>query len=103
MYLHSLYLKNFRNYPDLTVDFDPRFNFIFGKNAQGKTNLLEAVFYLANLKSFRTSKLVDLVTDQTQSSLIESRLMQDSDQNIYHDIKIKIEDGKKDIWLNNKN
>ena len=47
-------LRNFRNYGEGACDFDPRINVITGQNAQGKTNLLEAVFYLAGARSFRT-------------------------------------------------
>ncbi len=107
MQVTSLGLKNFRNYADLKVNFDPRFNFIFGKNAQGKTNLLEVIYYLANLKSFRTSTLADLMNDaahQQLSTLIEARLSYgDASLNpIYHDIRIQIENGKKEVLLNNK-
>ena len=43
MILNRLELDFFRNYPHLEADFDPRVNLIYGDNAQGKTNLLEAV------------------------------------------------------------
>ena len=44
MILKQLHLHNFRNYDDLTVDFAPGVNVLIGENAQGKTNLLEAVY-----------------------------------------------------------
>lgn len=47
MRIESLELEQFRNYRLQTVDFDPRCNVIFGANAQGKTNLLEAIVYLS--------------------------------------------------------
>ena len=40
MYLSSLYLKNFRNYNELIINFNPKLNIFIGKNAQGKTNIL---------------------------------------------------------------
>ena len=43
MYIKELKLKNFRNYKDLAIDFDRRVNLITGKNAQGKTNLIESL------------------------------------------------------------
>ena len=54
MICHSLKLEHFRNYVDLEVEFDPRVNLIYGDNAQGKTNLLEAAAYLSAARSHRT-------------------------------------------------
>ena len=42
MYLKSIFLKNFRNYNELELTLHPEINIIYGNNAQGKTNLLEA-------------------------------------------------------------
>ena len=53
MILNRLELDFFRNYPHLEADFDPRVNLIYGDNAQGKTNLLEAVAYLSSARSHR--------------------------------------------------
>jgi DNA replication and repair protein RecF len=51
--VRRLELDFFRNYPHLEADFDPRVNLIYGDNAQGKTNLLEAVAYLSAARSHR--------------------------------------------------
>ena len=61
MNLESIQLYNFRNYRELNLDFDPGVNLIVGDNAQGKTNLLEAIGYLGSGKSFRTQKNSELV------------------------------------------
>ncbi len=53
MHLAHLRLRDFRNYPRLDVDFSPGFQLLLGDNAQGKTNILEAVYLLATLRSFR--------------------------------------------------
>src|SRR5262245_33232875 len=53
MYLAHLRLRDFRNYARLDVDFTPGFHLLLGRNAQGKTNLLEAIYLLATLRSFR--------------------------------------------------
>jgi len=53
MMVKSLELDFFRNYAHLEVDFDPRVNLIYGDNAQGKTNLLEAIAYLSAARSHR--------------------------------------------------
>lgn len=55
MYIQSLKLKNFRNYESLELDFNKGINIIYGKNAQGKTNLLESIYVLGITKSHRAS------------------------------------------------
>lgn len=61
MYLKSLHVKQFRNYIDQEVHFTAPKTVIVGNNAQGKSNLLEAVLLLATLRSHRVSKDRDLV------------------------------------------
>ena len=61
MKLEKIELYNFRNYVNLTAEFDPGVNLIVGKNAQGKTNLLEAIGYLGSGKSFRAQKTGEMV------------------------------------------
>lgn len=53
MHLARLRLRDFRNYARLDVDFTPGFHVLLGDNAQGKTNLLEAIYLMATLRSFR--------------------------------------------------
>ena len=57
----DLKLYDFRNYRELDVEFDPGVNLIVGNNAQGKTNLLEAVAYLGSGRSFRAQKNSEMV------------------------------------------
>ena len=61
MILEELYLRDFRNYAEETVALSPGVNLIVGDNAQGKTNLLEAVAYLGSGKSFRAQKTGELI------------------------------------------
>jgi DNA replication and repair protein RecF len=60
--LEQLQVRSFRNIEALDVALGPRFNVVHGGNGQGKTNLLEAIYVLATSKSFRTSKLGDLIS-----------------------------------------
>ena len=53
MHLAHLRLRDFRNYARLDADFSPGFHLLLGDNAQGKTNILEALYLLATLRSFR--------------------------------------------------
>jgi DNA replication and repair protein RecF len=59
--LTRLQLRNFRNYERLELSLSPGVTVFQGDNGQGKTNILEAVYYLAVLRSFRTSRISDLV------------------------------------------
>ena len=61
MHLCELSLTGFRNYEELEFTAEPGVNLILGDNAQGKTNLLEAIVYLGSGKSFRTQKSAELV------------------------------------------
>jgi DNA replication and repair protein RecF len=58
--LEKLQLTNFRNYQVLNLEINSPVNVFVGANGQGKTNLLEAIFYLSMLRSFRTTRLRDL-------------------------------------------
>ena len=60
MILKSLHTENFRNLQAAPVSFHPTTNIIVGRNGQGKTNLLEAIYFLATTKSFRTSRVSSL-------------------------------------------
>lgn len=61
MRLNTLSLRDYRNYGEAVLEFDPGVNLIVGDNAQGKTNLLEAVSYLGSGRSFRTQKNGEMV------------------------------------------
>lgn len=61
MKIQSLSISNFRNYQNLKIDFDDKVNIFIGKNAQGKTNLLESIYYCCIGKSFKSSKDKELI------------------------------------------
>ena len=74
MHLNQICLRNFRNYKELNVSFAPGVNLLIGDNAQGKTNLLEAIGYLGSGKSFRTQKGNELVALGAEFCLIEGEV-----------------------------
>ena len=61
MFIRSLELKNFRNYDDLSITFDKNNNILFGDNAQGKTNVLEALYVCGTTKSHKGCKDKELI------------------------------------------
>ncbi len=61
MVIKSIELKNFRNYPQLKIDLSQGINIFYGDNAQGKTNILEAIYVCATTKSHRGSKDGEMV------------------------------------------
>ena len=54
MWLKQLSIQHFRNYQELEVEFHPGLNIFLGQNAQGKTNILESIYFLALTRSHRT-------------------------------------------------
>lgn len=61
MLIRDISLKNFRNYKECKISFDPFMNIFIGKNAQGKTNILEAIYLLSLSKSFKTHILEEMI------------------------------------------
>lgn len=81
MQADQLYLKNFRNIRDLEIGFDPHVNIFYGQNAQGKTNLLESVYFCATGRSHRTSFDKECIHYEEQEAFIKllyTRRKQDS-------------------------
>jgi len=96
MYIKKIKLENFRNYETQEIIFNKNINNIFGDNAQGKTNILEAIYLSSLGKSFRTSKDKELIKMGENYSIIEVEYSK-SDRN--GKIKIEILD-KKNIFIN---
>ena len=87
MQINELSLQSFRNYISETVSFDPRCNVIFGANAQGKTNLLEALVYLSCGKSPRARTDKEMIRfDADQASLTARIFARDRDFTVTADL-----------------
>lgn len=98
MFIKSLMLINYRNYENLQVHLNKNVNVFIGDNAQGKTNILESIYYSAFAKSHRTSKDRELINWKDSKAYIsllvgKERLDKKIDINI-------LRDGKKAIKVN---
>ena len=80
MKIERLSLRNFRNVGDAYFDADPRLNFLVGKNGQGKTSFLEAIGYLALLRSFRGAKSDEVVRWGQPASEISATISPEGDE-----------------------
>ena len=78
MYIESIELKDYRNYTDLHMDFSRGTNILCGDNAQGKTNILEAVYVCATTKSHRGSKDRELIRFGQEESHIKMIVRKDN-------------------------
>lgn len=81
MQLKNLKLKNFRNYSQQELEFKPGLNIILGANAQGKSNLLEAIEYASHGKSYRTNHDSELIFMNETTSLLTVQYLIDWDNN----------------------
>jgi len=72
--LEALTLSGYRNLLPLTFEPGPRFNVVFGDNGAGKSNLLEAVAYLASLRSFRGAAKEDIIGAGQDACLLQARV-----------------------------
>ncbi len=96
MYIKKIKLINFRNYYNQEIILNEQLNIFFGNNAQGKTNILEAIYIGAIGKSFRAKKDKELINIGQKEAKIEIEY-----QKIDRQGKIKIElENKKTIYIN---
>ena len=96
MWIKNIKIKNFRNYKQEEIKLEKNINIFYGKNAQGKTNIIEAIFLCSLGKSFRAKKDNEMIKLNEQNAIVEIEY-EKSDR----DGKIKIEIGnKKNIYLN---
>lgn len=82
MFIKQLQLKNYRNYERLDISFENKVNVVIGENAQGKTNLLEAIYLLAFTKSYRTSNDRELIAWNEEFAKISGIINKRGDQDI---------------------
>ena len=91
MIVESLSLENYRNYENLNLDFSNGTNIFYGNNAQGKTNILEAVYMSSTTKSHRTNKDLELIRFSEEESHISTIVRKNG---ISHKIDIHLKNNK---------
>ena len=88
MKVTELVLRNFRNITECRFTPDPKLNFLVGENGQGKTSFLEALGYLATLRSFRGSKSHEVMKWGEQGSEVTCKLTPENDEAWQTDLKL---------------
>jgi DNA replication and repair protein RecF len=96
VYLKSLYLRNFRSYKEAEFSFREKLNVLFGDNAQGKTNLLEAIYLIATGKSFRTQTLSELIRAGESFFFLEAEILRDG---VLQKVKVAFDGEKRQVTL----
>ena len=105
MKLNKIELLHFRNLTQQTLNLNPNKNYFIGENAQGKTNFLEAVFFLSHGKSFRpteVSSFIQFQKDHDAFSGISRITGQFQHLNFGYQVKAQIQNSKKEFSLNQK-
>ncbi len=96
MYINNIKISKFRNYDTLDINFNKEINIIYGKNGQGKTNLLESIYVLGMTKSHRSFIDNDLIKDNNLAAKISGQLI---NKNIPTKLEIIINKKEKKLFI----
>lgn len=99
MHIEEIYINNFRNIINEKILPENGINIFIGNNAQGKTNFLESIYVISNLKSFRGKKLSEIINYDSDKTKINLKIKKNK---VLNTIKFEIEKNIKNIYLNNK-
>lgn len=97
MWIKNLKLNNFRNYFYESVEFNEDYNIFIGDNAQGKTNLLESVYYLANASSFKKIRDTDIIRFSQSQMRLAGTIRKGRS---FKEVLIEVKDKDKSIFVN---
>lgn len=100
MVLKNIKLLNYRSYENLDLNFDKGINVIYGKNAQGKTNIVEAIYYFSALKSHRFVNDKELIKEGCDYSVM--KIEPERENGSESDLTIKLYRGSKKELFKNK-
>ncbi len=98
MLLTSVEAIGFRNLAT-RIDFGTGLNILWGRNAQGKTSVLEAIYALANTKSFRTSALRDAIAFGAAEAIVRGAIERGG---IHRDLQMRLAGSRKEFYVNGK-
>ena len=97
MIIRKINLINFRNIKKQQIIFDKKINIFIGDNAQGKTNILESIYFLALTKSYRTNDS-NLINKDVEFTKVKGEI---KDNNIVKNLSVEISENQKRVKLNN--
>lgn len=97
MKIENIRLHNFRNYGELSLDFDPNLNIFLGKNAQGKTNLLESIYFLALTRSHRTSHDRELIGWEAKEMAVAASIAK---KNTHVPLEVRLNSKGREAFVN---
>ena len=97
MVIKNLNLLNFRNYSHLNISLNEKMNIFIGKNAQGKTNILESICVLALTKTYKNGIEPNLISFNKTRAKIKSKIKENK---IIKEMEIILEDGNKNLKIN---
>ena len=83
MFINHILLENYRNYTSLDINLSNDVNIFYGNNGQGKTNLLEAIFFTVIGKSFRGTKDIDIILSGKEKFSIDISVSDDITESVY--------------------
>jgi DNA replication and repair protein RecF len=99
MQLRAIEACGFRNLAEVRIEFSPGLNILWGPNAQGKTNLLEAIYTLANTKSFRTSALREAIAFGGDEAVVRGEVRRGP---LTREIQMRLAGPRKEFFVNGK-
>ena len=100
MLIKKIGLKNFRNHQSLKFEFSDHLNVLTGLNAVGKTNIVEAIYYLSLGRSFRTNEDIELIQKNYEKAEIDATILEGE---ITRKIKVVITKTGRIVMINGKN
>ena len=99
MFLRNLELNNFRNISKLNLDFNKNINIFIGNNAQGKTNILESIYFLAITRSHRTHNEMNLIKSSELYTKLSGVYSDETD--MFHTLSILLNEKGKKVSVDN--
>ena len=99
MIVRKINLINFRNYNKISISFDKKLNIFIGDNAQGKTNILESIYFLALTKSYRTAD-TNLIKKDSESLKVKGEI---KDNSVYKSMTVELSNIGKKVKINKIN